>query len=170
MRQSKGFTLLEVLVALMILAGGLLVLNQSWTTNNLRLRKANLYNNSATLLQKKMVEMEALYKDKPLEEIPESESGDFGSDHPTYRWEMESRELEFPDLSSIIIGEGEGDETTLMMIRQMTDLISQSIKEVKVTIFVKTKKKEVSFSATTYFVDYAREFGLPGAGASAGGT
>lgn len=169
MKHQKGFTLLEVLVALMILAGGLLVLNNSWTTNNLRLRKANIFNNSATLLQKKMVEMEALYKEKPLEEIPESESGDFGSDHPNYRWEMQSRELEFPDLSSIIIGEGQGDENLLMMVRQMTEMISKSIKEVKVTIFVKTKKKEVSYSATTYFVDYARDFGLPGGGAPAGG-
>lgn len=165
----KGFTLLEVLVALMILAGGLLVLNNSWTTNNLRLRKANVFNNSATLLQKKMVEMEALYKEKALEEIPESEGGDFGSDHPNYRWEMKSRELEFPDLSALIIGDGRGDETLLTMIRQMTELISKSIKEVKVTIFVKTKKKEVSFSATTYFVDYNRQLGLPGAGGGPGG-
>lgn len=162
-RNSKGFTLLEVLIALVILAGGLLILNSSWSTNNLRLRKANMFNNSATLLQKKMVETEALYAGKPLEEIPESESGDFGSDFPTYRWEMESRELEFPDLAAVIIGEGKGDENLLNMIRQMTDLISKSIKEVKVTIFVKTNKKEVSFSATTYFVDHTKEFGLPGA-------
>lgn len=165
MRTTKGFTLLEVLIALVILAGGLLVLNSSWSTNSLRMRKANIFNNSATLLQKKMVETEALYAGKPLEEIPEEESGDFGTDHPTYRWELKSRELEFPDLSALIIGEGEADETLLSMIRQMTELISKSVKEVKVTVFVKTNKKEVSFSATTYFVDYSKEIGLPGAAA-----
>lgn len=164
MRKNKGFTLLEVMIALVILAGGLLVLNNSWTTNNLRLRKANLFNNASTLLQKKMVEIESLYQERPLSELPETESGDFGSDHSNYRWEMESRELEFPDLSSIIIGDGQGDETTLMMVKQMTELISQSVKEVKVTIFVKTRKKEVSFSATTYFVDYTTQMAMPGAG------
>lgn len=169
-KSAKGFTLLEVLVALMILAGGLLVLNNSWSTNNLRLRKATVFNNSATLLQKKMVEFEALYQERPLEELPESESGDFGSDHPAYRWEMESRELEFPDLSALMVGQGQGDETTLMMIRQMTDMISKSVKEVKVTVFVKSNKKEVSFSATTYFIDYNRDFGLPGGGSAPGGA
>ncbi|NCN95669.1 MAG: type II secretion system protein [Bdellovibrionales bacterium] len=158
--KKGGFTLLEVMIALVILGGGLLVLNNSWTTNSLRLRKANIFNNSATLLQKKMVEFEALYKDKPLTEIPENEAGDFGTEQPAYRWEMESRELEFPDLASIIIGEGQADETTLNMIRQMTDLISKSVKELKVTIFVKAQKKEVKFSATTYFVDYSSEIGL----------
>jgi general secretion pathway protein I len=157
--RQKGFTLLEVLVALMILAGGLLVLNNSWTTNNLRLRKATVFNNSATLLQ-----------ERPLEELPEAESGDFGSDHPGYRWEMESRELEFPDLSALMVGQGQGDETTLMMIRQMTDMISRSVKEVKVTVFVKSNKKEVKFSATTYFIDYNRDFGLPGGGSAPGGA
>ncbi len=162
---KKGFTLIEVMVALAILAGGLIVLNSSWNTNNLRLRKANLFNNSATLLQKKMVEMEALYKEKPLEEIPESESGDFGSDQSAFRWTMESRELEFPDLSSLIIGQGQGDEMLLMMIRQMTEMVSKSIKEVKVTVYAKAGNKEVPYSATTYFVDYNRDLGLPGGGA-----
>jgi general secretion pathway protein I len=163
MRNARGFTLLEVMIALIILAGGLLVLNTSWSTNNLRIRKANLYTNSATLLQKKMIELEAYYKDKSLEEIPETDAGDFGTDQPRFRWEMKSRELKFPDLSALIIGEGNGDETLLSMIRQMTDLISKSIKEVKVTIFVKTEKKEASFSATTYFVDYSKGIGVPGA-------
>ncbi|HAG91527.1 MAG TPA: general secretion pathway protein GspI [Bdellovibrionales bacterium] len=164
MIKNTGFTLLEVMIALAILAGGLLILNNSWTTNSLRLQKANIYNNAATLLQKKMVEMEAEYHDKPLEEIPESESGDFGSEFPTYRWEMKSQELEFPDLSAMMIGDGQGNETTLTMIRQMTELISKSVKELKVTIFVKSHKKEVKFSATTYFVSYKAQLGLSGGG------
>ena len=76
---SSGFTLMEVLVALAILAGALVIVSSSWSGNFLRVRKSNLYNNAALLLESKMSELQAKYYGKTLEEIPEAEAGDFGS-------------------------------------------------------------------------------------------
>lgn len=171
MKRARGFTLLEVLIAIAIIAGAMLVLTNSWSTNLLRVRKSSLYNNVATLLERKMVETEAQYKDKPLGDIPETDGGDFGSDFPLYSWKMKSKDMKFPDISAIMIGSGQGDETLLSMIRQMTDMISKSMKEVRVSIIVKTKRKPLTFSATTYFVNYDQGLaGLPGAAGGLGGA
>ncbi len=167
MKKNAGFTLLEVLVSLIILAGSIIALNMAWGGNFLRLRKANMYNNVATLLERKMAEVEAKYKDKPLSEIPEEESGDFENDYPQYRWTMQSREVEFPDLTPLLVAQEDGaPETLISMIKQMTEYLNRVIKEVKVTIYVSSRGKEVEFSATQYFVDYTRDF----AGAAASGA
>jgi general secretion pathway protein I len=167
--KSRGFTLLEVIIALFILAGTIIVLGTTWSGNFMRIRKSAMFNNVSTLLEQKMVEMEAKYKEKPLGEISESEDGDFGNDFPNYRWEMKSRDLKLPDLTPLLVGQEDGaDETLISTMKQVTEYLSKVIKEVKVTIYVQSGKREVEFSATQYFVDYTQGFGgLPG---GAGGT
>lgn len=167
---QAGFTLIEVLVALIILAGGILMVSLSWSGNFLHMRKSALYYDVATLLERKMVETEAKYKDKPITEIPDEDSGDFGSDYPRYHWVMKSRELKFPDLTPIIVGQDtDGKEMLIQMVKQMTEYLSRTVKEVKVSVFVKAPKgKELEFSASQYFVDYTQDFA--GGGAAGGGT
>ncbi|MGE4132445.1 MAG: type II secretion system protein [Bdellovibrionales bacterium] len=167
--QSSGFTLLEVLVALIILTGAIIVVANSWSGNFMRMRKTAMYNNVATLLERQMAEIEAKYKDKPLGEIPDKDGEDFGNDFPNYRWEMESRELKLPDLTPLLVSQEDGaNEQLISMMKQMTEFISQTVKEVKVTVFVKSKAKEVAFAATQYFVDYNKSFAGAATGAAAG--
>jgi general secretion pathway protein I len=159
-RRAQGFTLLEVLVALFIIAGAIVVINNTWSGSTLRMRKTAQQYDVATLLERKMIETEVKYKDKPLNEIPEEEGGDFGSDFPKYRWTLKSKDLKFPDLAPLMIGQEDGaSEEMITMIRQMTDFLSQSIREVQITVYVKGKSREVPFSATQYFVDYNKPFG-----------
>jgi prepilin-type N-terminal cleavage/methylation domain-containing protein len=170
MRKAGGFTLLEVLVAMAILAGGIVVVSTSWSGNFLRMRKTTLYYNVAMLLEKKTTELDAKFKGKPLDEVID-ETGDFGSDLPQYRWEFKTHEFQMPDLTAALLGnDATKSEQLIQFIKQMTEFISKSVKEGTVTVFVKSGKKEVPFSVTTYFVDYSRELNLPGgAGAPAAG-
>jgi general secretion pathway protein I len=169
--RKNGFTLIEVLIALMILTAAIVMLGNSWSGSFSQIRKSNLYTDAASLLERKMVELEAEYKDHPLTEIPETREGDFGSDFPKYKWKLKSRDLKFPDLTSVIVGkDGGADESIIQMVKQMGDLLSKSIKEIKVTIVVKTAKKDLEFSATDYMIDYnAGLSGIPGAGGGAPG-
>lgn len=171
MKYSRGFSLLEVLVAMAILAGGIIIVTSTWSGNFLRMRKSTLNNNVALLLERKMVDLESKYKNRPIEEIPEAEEGDFGTEFPQYRWRLETRKFEMPDLSAVLIGrEGGADETLIDMIRQTQDYISQSVLEMKVSVIVKTKQRELDYSVSTYIVDYTKEFGLPGAGSTGDGN
>ncbi len=151
--------------------GGILVVATSWSGNFLRIRKATLYNNVALLLERKVTELDAQYRGKPLTEVVDAD-GDFGSDLPQYRWTFAQREFVMPDLSSSLLGdEGSKDEMLLQFVKQTTEFISKSVKEGTVTVFVKAGKKEVAFSVTNYFVDYTQEMNLPGlpGGAPGGG-
>jgi general secretion pathway protein I len=163
MKSQKGFTLMEVLVALAILAGALVIISSSWSGNLLRVRKSNLYNNVALLLESKMSELQAEFKDKPLEEIPESKSGDFGSNYKQYRWTFTTQEFKMPDLSSVFIKQGEGDQMLLTIIKNTQDYISEAVLEGTLTIYVKGGgEKEVAFSVSTYFVDYSKDLAVGG--------
>jgi len=156
---------MEVLVALAILSGTMVVVSSSWSGNFLRVRKSNLYNNVALLLESKMAEISTKYTGRPLEEIPESESGDFGPEYKQYRWDFKTQEFKMPDMSSLIVkdsGPQGANQMLLTMIKSMQEYINQSVKEGKVTVYVKGGEREVSFSVTTYFVDYERDLPLGG--------
>lgn len=163
--KRSGFTLVEVVLALVILVGGVLVVNSSWSGNLLRVRKANLYNNVAFLLERKAAELEAEFSGKPLTEISER-SGDFGSEFPQYKWTFQSQKFEMPDLTPIIMSQSNEavDQTLLAILGQMQEYISKSIVEGKISIIVNTGKEPVTFSVTLYFVDYNQTLSVPTGG------
>lgn len=151
-----------------MLATGILLLANSWNGSYMRLRKTQYINEVAALLERKMIEVRMEFDGKPLDSIPEEKEDDFGSDFPKYRWKLESRDLEIPDLSGTLTArEGGADQMLISVIKQLTEHLSKSIKEVKVTVIYKGDKKDFQYSATTYFVDYNKELPLPG---GSGGT
>jgi general secretion pathway protein I len=159
-----------VLIAVTILVGGVIIVATSWSGNFLRVRKATLYNNVALLLERKITELEAQFKDKPLTEIHDQD-GDFGSDLPQYRWTFTTKEFIMPDLSSLLLGKENGtDDMLLTFVKSTSEYISKSIKEGTVTVFVKAGKTEIPFSVTTYFMDYNQEMTIPGLPTPAGSS
>lgn len=173
--RSGGFTLIEVLVAMLIMVGGIVVISNAWSGNFMRLKSSRINNISATLLERKMTEIEFEYKDKSVDEIKEEDGGDFGAMYPGYSWSMKSQPFELPDMSGAMISrEGGADEILLTIMRTTAEFIKKSAKEVSVTVSFKGKKNgEIKHTVTTYFVDYSKELPLPagmGGGAAAGGS
>jgi general secretion pathway protein I len=168
-KSKKGFTLLETLLAMIILSTGILLLTNSWSGSFLRIRKTQLNSEVSALLERKMVEVEAEYKDKPLESIPEEKEDDFGSDYPQYSWKLESQEFKIPDLSAGMTSrDGGANEMLLSIIKQLSEHLNKSVKEVRVTVLYKPKSgKELSFSVTRYYVDFNKELPMPGVPSSA---
>lgn len=162
---KKGFTLVETIVALIILSSGILLLANSWSGSFMRIRKTQLNVEVAALLERKMVEVEMEYQDKPLESIPEEKTDDFGSEYSQYSWRMESKEFEIPDFASALTAQSGGsDELTLTIMKTLREHLAKSIKEVKVVVIYKGGKKPLEFSATQYFVDYDRPIQMPAMG------
>jgi general secretion pathway protein I len=177
---NRGFTLIEVLVAMVILTGGIMVLANSWSGNYMRIRNARINNTMAGLLERKMTEFEIKYKDKTGDEIEDDATGDFGAKFPGYRWEMKSQKFEMPDMTAALTSKQGGvDEMTLTILKTVTDFIKECVKELSVTVFYKGRiGKEIKASVATYFVDYTKELqvpgmgggGAPGAGGAPGGA
>jgi general secretion pathway protein I len=163
LRQKKGFTLIEVLVAMVILTGGVMVIANSWSGNFMRIRNSRVNNTMAALLERKMTEMEIKYRDKSVDEIADSEAGEFGPQYPGYRWEMSAQKFEMPDMSGALIArDGGADEMTLMIVRTVQDFIKEVVKEMSVTVYYRARNgNEIKNSVTTYFVDYSKDLPVP---------
>lgn len=155
-RRQSGLSLIEVLIAMLILAGAFLVLGSSWSGSLLALRKTRLNTTVTTLLQKKMTEMEIKYREKPDDLTEEGEAGDFGGEFPEFRWEMKSRKLELPDMADALTArDGGASEMEIQLVRLFFESLKEAIKEMKVTVFYKLHDaKEMEYSVTTYVVKY----------------
>lgn len=162
-----GFTLVEVIIAISILAVAMIGVNMAWYNNTNSLRKSQSYNEASFLLQKKITEMEIRFKDTPLENIDEELTGDFGKDHPLFRWTFESKDMDMPDLRPLFMatqGDDGVDENLLTVLSQMKKFFDTSIKEARVTVYQKVRDKEKKYSVTWYFVNYDQPFNLLGGG------
>ena len=170
MNNHRGFTLVETLLALTILATALTLLAQSWSGAFSSVRKTQVNFEVASLLERKMIEIDNQYRGKSLDSIPEEQAEDFGQDFPQYSWKLKSKKFEFPDLTNILTSkDGGADQLTMSLVKQLGEGISKAIKEVTVTIIYTPpggKRKPLEYSITTYFVDYDKEisFGVPTGG------
>lgn len=164
--RQGGFTLVEVLVAMVIMIGGVIVIANAWSGNFSRVRSARINNVAATLLERKMTEIEFEFYDKSIDEVREEDAGDFGAMYPGYSWEMKAKEFEMPDLSGALTSrEGGADETLLMIMRTTAEFFKKSVKEVSVTVIYKPRKgNPIRHTVTTFLVDYTKEMPLPGVG------
>ena len=154
-RGQNGITLLEVILAMGIFATGILLIMNSWSSNSRRIKAIEENHLIASLLEQRMAEVEAKYTGQPLQNIPEEDAGEFQG-LPHLGWKLKSQELVFPDISPVLIQTGQNNQMLINAVKQMSEIIKRSIKEVRVTILVQPKGKKSKvreYSATTYFVD-----------------
>jgi general secretion pathway protein I len=175
--RAAGFTLIETMIATVIMAGALIVIGSAWSGNYMRIEKARTNANMASLLDRKMTEIDLEYRDKPLSEIKDEDSGDFSEEYKQYRWEMHSREFEMPDFGGLLGGGTDGDskknEFMALIVKTVTEYVKTAVKEVTVTVYYKSprsKTREIRQSVATYFVDYKKPISIPGLPGGASGT
>lgn len=152
--KSWGLTLLEVIMALLILSGGLAALVTTWGGSASRMKKAQTIYEMTILLEKKLNEIEFEYRGKSVRSIPEEDSGDFGDSYPHYKWSLSSKMMEFPDLTPFL-APADGGVTPIFqtMAQQIQQILNQSVKEVTVKVTFTGGKKELTYGVTTLFVD-----------------
>ena len=121
-KREQGFTLLEIMVALSIIAIALTTLLTS-QSQSLSLASEAKFDSMATLLaQSRIAEIETAN----IEDL-RSESGDFGDDFPNYYWEME--------LNSIPLSK--------------TEKIAEYIREIDLKIFF-GREKQYQYNVRLY--------------------
>lgn len=94
--RSSGFTLLEIMIALAIIAIALVAALGSQSQSVSLANEAKFTTTVTYLAQHKMAELEA----KKPEDLS-SDSGDFGEDFPGYRWEVEVSDVEMEEFKQL---------------------------------------------------------------------
>jgi len=89
---TSGFTLLEVMVAMAIIAIALTAVLGSQSQSLSLASEVKFSTTAALLAQSKMAEIEA---EKPGDLT--SDSGDFGEDYPGYRWDKSVNDVTFDE-------------------------------------------------------------------------
>ena len=123
-RTVRGFTLLEVMVALAVLAGSLMAV-ADLSGNALRNYVYSRDLSVATLLARgKMAELEEKYEDAGFTDFDQTEEGTFADQgEPTMRWKLELRkpssDLTAEKILAAFLGGGEDDTGTQEMIGKL---------------------------------------------------
>ena len=125
MRRQSGFTLLEVMIALAILATALVVIGQAHIDATRDISRAKMLTVAAMLARAKMAEIEFEMKREGFPEFEEEECGDFSDEDygglTKFGWCYTIEKIELPediDFQRLLLGqqggegEGEGEEDT----------------------------------------------------------
>ena len=97
-RSNKGFTLLEVMVALAIIATALVTLLGTHMMSLNLAQKNKEQTISALLARQKMEELFTT----PFDSLA-NDSGDFGADYPHYEWELDVEKGDIENLKKVKI-------------------------------------------------------------------
>lgn len=148
--KGSGFTLLEVMVAVAILAVSLTVLLTFTGNTMIKSGRAERLTIAGMLAQQKMTEIEIdLEKAKKKREFPDerSEDGDFDEPFEDFKWRMEIRRVELP---APVIGEEGGIQD--MMGKQLTKEITKTVRELKLTVSWDDMGEEQGIDVVTHIV------------------
>ena len=95
---QKGFTLIEVIIAMVLVVVGLVLISQAFSIG---LRAVSVSDKSTIakfLLEQKIAEVESL----SVASL-QSESGDFGTDYPDYTYQTEVTTTDLENLRQVVI-------------------------------------------------------------------
>lgn len=154
-QNKRGFSLIEVLVAMLVLAGFISIVVQLSYGNTRRIKKARQLEKAANLLEFKMLELEESFKGKKIVRLPDQGEGKFENEED-YFWSYETQPLVLPHprmlLSLIRLPE---NELNMKMAQILASILSQSVVELKLTVRYEGKRgKAFHHTLVSYFVNY----------------
>jgi general secretion pathway protein I len=159
---SRGFTLLEVLIAMAIMIVALASIFMIEGSSIGASDKAKRMNIVSMLAKNKMIETEFDLEGKGFDELDKETSGKFDPPFSDYGWKRSVKELKFPNIGS---GGGSGQDdanaqVTALISKLFSEFLSKSIREVSVAITWQRGGHEQSFAVATYWVDLNHAFEL----------
>lgn len=149
-KNSRGFTLLEVLVALGILAVSITAILQLFGTATLTSARAEAVTMATMLARQKMAEqMIKLEKDALEGKFPgtdEESGGDFDSPYDKYKWHVKIRRVEIP-----VPPQGEQDSQA-QLIQMIAKQIGEALRELTLSVSWDDLGEKQEVTVTTHVV------------------
>ena len=161
---SKGFTLIEVMIAIGVLAigfGAILVAENNSLDVTIRAKRMTTV---ATLAKNAIIQAERELVGKTFLEVKKESSGQFEAPYADYHWERKIKEITFPNILSD--NKEKKDEATVSdanvekIVKIATNYLSKSSREITITINWKEKGENQSFSVSQYWVDLNHSFNI----------
>ena len=160
----RGFTIIEMVVALMILASSVLILSRMKSGNRKRVDKAQYYHKAVLLLERKMAELEFKWSQQNFSSIPEEQNGVFKNEKD-FSWSLKTKPFVQLPAEEIIKSLGAEDNTAMYIARTTAAFLSLAVKEAQLTVYYKKgAKRRSAYSLTAYIVDYKRQINLTNPG------
>lgn len=161
--KKKGFTLIEILVALVILTGATIVISRVWTSNRQRVTQIDNYHKIVQLMENKISELEFEWRKKNFKSIPKEEKGDF-KDEKYFSWSVKTQPLKLPEPKQMLsmFGQSQSQSASLQVAQVTTEFLSQAVLEAKLTIHYKKGNLKSAYSITTYIVDHSKSISMLG--------
>lgn len=163
-RCRRGFSLLEILIALMILSMGLTGVLTFFGMSQARARQAEAMTTATMLARQKMadllLDLEKRSSEGRFPADDEEKTEPCAESEPGYECTVRIRKVEIPLPPVGDAGKGEGGKAaaqtaglmgTFQMFLQQLKL-EESVREVKLTIKWTVRKRERSFTVTTHVV------------------
>ena len=97
-KKASGFTLMEVMIAMTILAIALVAIFQSQSQSISMSTDSRFMTTASLLAQSKMVELETT---ATLDN--QTKEGDFGPDYPQYAWHFEVGDTQLPQFKKVAV-------------------------------------------------------------------
>lgn len=152
---KKGFTLIEILGSILILSLLAAVSSQITYGNFKKAQKAKILRKSNTLLQLKMSELEAEYKNESIISLPNEDKGKFEQE-PNYSWEYITQPFQMPSALTLLqTQELAQNDINIKVIEVIRDILTKTIIELKLTVVYSKGLQQLKYSLSSYFVNYA---------------
>lgn len=161
--RARGFTLLEILIAMVVLSLGLTGVLMFYGVSQTRAQQAEMLTTATMLARNKMAELLLdLEKRSQIGKFPEEEESSGTFDEPAFtgfRWRVQIRKIEIP-LPPADAAKGGGDgksnpaaaaQGPMQLIMQQLKL-DEAVREVTLTMTWNVRQKERSFKLTTHVV------------------
>ncbi len=152
------------MIAMVIMVVAFTAIYTSQSGSILQTAKTKDYNLAGFLLQNLMVESEHLLEGKPFGELKKTESGDYKEPFAKFKWKREIIEIQFPNITGDGSSENnqqsedEKKDSTKLLTQAVTKYLTDSIRELKVTVSWKKGDGMQNISISTYLVDLNQKF------------
>ena len=170
MKSQSGFTLLEAMIAIGILAigiGSILVAENNSLDATIRAKRMTVV---STLARNSMIDAEREFQGKTFDEVKKESNGKFDPPYNDYTWDRKIKEITFPNVMDPATAGTPGaagekkddmqaiDQNVERVVKIATNYLSKSSREVTVTIHWQEKGEKQQFSVSQYWVDLNHEF------------
>ncbi len=173
MKTNRGFTLLEIMIAVVILATSIMALMTLQGNAFLASERAERLTSATLLARQKMAELEMEFaKDLAKNKFPDDnveKEGDFEEPYDNYRWSYSIKKVEIPVVNPTEGEEGGeveegsepvGAENILVgnYLKNVMDQISEAVRQVQLSVYwgdeEESQGKEISplLTVTTHWV------------------